>query len=449
MLGPTHLRKPNTTSRLGEEAVLTAYQPAVARMECYRFYVLPFRIIINRNVGLYLFGKLCKGLRQTFNSYMLENQNDGIFSHQRACKTECTKFCDCRMAFGYAYPAYECFKTVEKNKPEIEQLRFWCQYWILVAVLTVCERVGDTFVSWIPMYSEAKLAFYIYLWFPKTKGTTYVYDSFFRPYLAKHETEIDRNLLELRARAGDIAVLYWQKAASYGQTRVFEILQFVAAQSTSRPRPAQQKQGVGAHQPSVVAVPTRQPSVSVQTSQLVATPEQTQQGVGACQSSVAIPNRQLIATSLEQTQQPPLRTSSTTSTQQPPPLRTSSTTSTQQPPLRTSSTASTQQPPLRTSSTSSTQQQRDPTQEAAIPTTPTAPAAEPPAAVVRAQTAAARQPASEATSLESEAEAAMQIEAVSSLANGSANPPPQETVLEESVRVTRAKLRKKRGTANN
>ena len=33
------------------------------------------------------------------------------------------------MVFGYAYPAYECFKAVEKNKPEIEQLLFWCQYW--------------------------------------------------------------------------------------------------------------------------------------------------------------------------------------------------------------------------------------------------------------------------------------------------------------------------------
>ncbi|RDY11676.1 HVA22-like protein i, partial [Mucuna pruriens] len=153
------------------------------------------------------------------------------------------------MVFGYAYPAYECYKTVEKNKPEIEQLRFWCQYWVLVAVLTVCERIGDTFISWVPMYSEAKLAFFIYLWYPKTKGTTYVYDSFFRPYVAKHETEIDRSLLELRTRAGDIAVLYWQKAASYGQTRIFEILQYVAAQSTPSPRPAQQRPTVRVRQP--------------------------------------------------------------------------------------------------------------------------------------------------------------------------------------------------------
>ncbi|KAK9063909.1 hypothetical protein SSX86_017781 [Deinandra increscens subsp. villosa] len=154
------------------------------------------------------------------------------------------------MLFGYAYPAYECFKSVEKNKPDIEQLRFWCQYWILVAVLTVCERIGDTFVSWVPMYSEAKLAFYIYLWYPKTMGTTYVYNSFFQPYISKHETEIDRNLSELRTKAGDMTVLYWQRAASYIQTRTFDIIQYVASQSTPKPRPSQPQQPVKARQPA-------------------------------------------------------------------------------------------------------------------------------------------------------------------------------------------------------
>lgn len=145
------------------------------------------------------------------------------------------------LMFGYAYPAYECYKAVEMNKPDIEQLRFWCQYWILVAVITVCERIGDTFVGWLPMYGEAKLAFFIYLWYPKTKGTSYVYDAFFKPYVAQHEPEIDRNLSELRTRAGDMVVSYWQRAAGYGQTRIFEVLQYIASQSTPV-RPVQPQQ---------------------------------------------------------------------------------------------------------------------------------------------------------------------------------------------------------------
>ncbi|KAL5219224.1 hypothetical protein ABZP36_019908 [Zizania latifolia] len=149
------------------------------------------------------------------------------------------------LILGYAYPAYDCYKTVEQNRPEIEKLRFWCQYWILLAVLNVFERVGDNFVSWLPMYSEAKLAFIVYLWYPKTLGTSYVYESFFKPYIAKHETEIDQNLLELRTRAGDMAVLYFQKVANYGQTRFYEIMQYISSQSqtqTSCPQARQQQQ---------------------------------------------------------------------------------------------------------------------------------------------------------------------------------------------------------------
>ncbi|KAG6512016.1 hypothetical protein ZIOFF_030107 [Zingiber officinale] len=137
------------------------------------------------------------------------------------------KITTCRLVFGYAYPAYQCFKTVELNKPEIEQLRFWCQYWILVAVLAVFESFGDIFLFWLPMYSEGKLALYIFLWYPKLRGTNYVYDTFFKPYLTKYESEIDCNLHELRVRAADIMLMYWQKAAIYGRTSFFEVLNYV------------------------------------------------------------------------------------------------------------------------------------------------------------------------------------------------------------------------------
>ncbi|XP_077246520.1 putative HVA22-like protein g [Tasmannia lanceolata] len=275
------------------------------------------------------------------------------------------------MVLGYAYPAYECFKTVEKNKPEIEQLRFWCQYWILVAMLTVFERVGDTFVSWVPMYSEAKLAFFVYLWYPKTRGTTYVYDTFLRPYLAKHETEIDRNLLELRTRAGDIVVLYWQKAASYGQSRIFEILQYVASQSPS-PQPAQQRRQVGVRQPPPTA-PTHQ-------------------------------------TATQQPQQPPLR---------PPPTTATTTTAT------------------------TVNQEREPAKEIS---------AAPPSAPHEASHSQATDSVQATTQLTpppSEGEAT-QVDPVVAITNGNVDPPPSslETVMDETIRETRARLRKHRPAGN-
>ncbi|KAJ0521456.1 hypothetical protein HanIR_Chr10g0471081 [Helianthus annuus] len=59
-------------------------------------------------------------------------------------------------------------------------------------VLTVFERISDIFLSWLPMYGEMKLALIIYLWYPKTKGIGYVYNAMLRPFVARHEPDIER-----------------------------------------------------------------------------------------------------------------------------------------------------------------------------------------------------------------------------------------------------------------
>ncbi|KAE8681862.1 HVA22-like protein j [Hibiscus syriacus] len=136
------------------------------------------------------------------------------------------------LVLGYGFPAIECFKTVEKNKVSIEELRFWCQYWIVVAFLTVFESIGDTLFSWLPIYDELKLTLLIYLWYPKTKGTGYVYDTLLKPYMVRHETEFGRTIQEWRARAWDFALYYWENCTELGQTKWVEMLQFLSGQSS-------------------------------------------------------------------------------------------------------------------------------------------------------------------------------------------------------------------------
>ncbi|KFK25027.1 hypothetical protein AALP_AA8G057700 [Arabis alpina] len=87
---------------------------------------------------------------------------------------------------GYAYPAYKCYKSVEKKKLEIQELRYWCKYWILVSLLTVFERIGDIIVSWLPLYGEIKIGLLIYLWYPKSQGITYVYETLLLPYMSSY-----------------------------------------------------------------------------------------------------------------------------------------------------------------------------------------------------------------------------------------------------------------------
>ncbi|XP_038887899.1 putative HVA22-like protein g isoform X2 [Benincasa hispida] len=138
------------------------------------------------------------------------------------------------MAFGYVYPAYKCFKIVERSRLEIFQLLFWCHYWIIVALLTVFERVGDPLLSWLPLYDEAKLAFFIYLWHPKTKGAACIFSVVLRPFITKHEAKIDHYLIVLRLKTADIAALFWHKTASCSQTTLLDLLHNVSSMPTAQ-----------------------------------------------------------------------------------------------------------------------------------------------------------------------------------------------------------------------
>ncbi|KAI3747121.1 hypothetical protein L6452_09568 [Arctium lappa] len=144
------------------------------------------------------------------------------------------------LILGYAYPALECFKTIEKHGVGNAELRFWCQYWVIVAILTVFERVGDIFISWVPMYGELKLALIIYLWYPKTKGTGFVYDAMLRPFIVRHETDIEKSLKQLRDRAWDVAIYYWQNSTELGQTKFFDIIQYLVSKPSSSRQSSQQ-----------------------------------------------------------------------------------------------------------------------------------------------------------------------------------------------------------------
>lgn len=85
--------------------------------------------------------------------------------------------------------------------------------------------------------------------FDNIMGTTYIYGTFFKPYISQHENEIDRNLLELRARASDVVVVYFQKAASVGQSTFFDVLKYVASQSPSQKSKVQRSQEPQQQQP--------------------------------------------------------------------------------------------------------------------------------------------------------------------------------------------------------
>ncbi|GFP82694.1 hva22-like protein j [Phtheirospermum japonicum] len=142
------------------------------------------------------------------------------------------------------YPAFLCFKTLEKNKVAIQELRFWVSIiGIIVAVLAVLENFSDIFISWLPMYRVMKLALYIYLWHPNIKGSDYVYEILLRPYMLRYETDVDRSIFEAKERALNLVIYYWHDCTKLGSTWVRQFFQFVVSQSASIRLPSSQNAG--------------------------------------------------------------------------------------------------------------------------------------------------------------------------------------------------------------
>jgi receptor expression-enhancing protein 5/6 len=95
----------------------------------------------------------------------------------------------------------------------------WLTYWVIFALFNVAEFASDTIVGWFPIYwllkvshsdlvpGQASLylqcAFMVYLWLPSTRGATYLYMKFVRPFVAKHGTTIDKRIASVIGTVGD------------------------------------------------------------------------------------------------------------------------------------------------------------------------------------------------------------------------------------------------------
>jgi len=93
---------------------------------------------------------------------------------------------------GFLYPAYMSFKALES--PEAEDDIQWLTYWVVFVLLNFLDSVLGMVLSLIPLYHLAKLVLYVYLFYPKSKGATVIYNSFIRPLLKKYEGQIDQAL---------------------------------------------------------------------------------------------------------------------------------------------------------------------------------------------------------------------------------------------------------------
>lgn len=130
------------------------------------------------------------------------------------------------------YPAYASYKAVLSRDPEAHKqwLCYWCvvtaslsaRSWnfaincrhlqphliaysparrcrVVNALFVVFELIGDTFISWLPLYYEGKLIFI--WWLTLQRGATVLYDNLVHKYLERYEPDIDAGLASLQQSA--------------------------------------------------------------------------------------------------------------------------------------------------------------------------------------------------------------------------------------------------------
>ncbi|KAI8872062.1 hypothetical protein GQ42DRAFT_107860, partial [Ramicandelaber brevisporus] len=82
----------------------------------------------------------------------------------------------------------------------VDPLSSWLTYWIVIGAFTAVESVTDLFISWLPLYSLAKMLMIMWLILPQTQGHLYVYVRFLQPLIARHEKEIDAYLAKVKTQ---------------------------------------------------------------------------------------------------------------------------------------------------------------------------------------------------------------------------------------------------------
>lgn len=96
---------------------------------------------------------------------------------------------------GFLYPAYKSFKALE-SKGEGDD-KIWLTYWIVFGFLHVFDGLITRVLGFIPALGLIKIAFYVWLFHPKTLGSKIIYEKGFRPFLTKYQGQIDEKLNQI------------------------------------------------------------------------------------------------------------------------------------------------------------------------------------------------------------------------------------------------------------
>lgn len=86
------------------------------------------------------------------------------------------------------YPSIQSIKAIESAGEDDD--KEWLTYWTIFGLATLADEFGGVILSFIPFYFYFKLAFFVFLMAPQTKGALFLYRNFVGPLLRNNKQTI-------------------------------------------------------------------------------------------------------------------------------------------------------------------------------------------------------------------------------------------------------------------
>jgi len=105
------------------------------------------------------------------------------------------------LAITVLYPAAKSIQALETQSTDDD--KEWLTYWIIFGIFTLLDDFAGFLLSMIPYYFWIKLAFFVYLFAPMTKGSQTIYNTVVKPLLDQYKDKIEGLISDSKGSAAD------------------------------------------------------------------------------------------------------------------------------------------------------------------------------------------------------------------------------------------------------
>ena len=105
------------------------------------------------------------------------------------------------LAITVLYPAAKSIQALETQSTDDD--KEWLTYWIIFGIFTLLDDFAGFLLSMIPYYFWIKLAFFVYLFAPMTKGSQTIYNKVVKPLLDQYKDKIEGLISDIKGSAAD------------------------------------------------------------------------------------------------------------------------------------------------------------------------------------------------------------------------------------------------------